>query len=216
MKGTAILYSAAEREWVKANCALPKRELHAGFVALFGRADVSIDNLKTLRVRNGWLTGRNGCFPKGHVPENKGKPCPEGKSGKHPNARKTQFKKGQTPHNTRELGAEYTCSKDGYVMISIAETNPHTGFERRFVLKHKHLWEVANGPIPEGMCLKSIDGDKTNTDPSNWMLIERSLLPLLNGGPAKRLAYNDAAPELKPTVLALAKLRSAAGKRAKA
>ena len=62
-------------------------------------------------------------------------------------------------------------SKDGYVEISVDQVNPHTGYERRFVHKHRHLWEQANGPLPDGMCLKCLDGDKTNTAPLNLSLI---------------------------------------------
>ncbi len=154
----------------------------------------------------GWKTGRTGHFEKGQAPANKGKRCPEGVGGRHPNARKTQFKKGQEPHNTKHLGHE-RLSKDGYVEISVAETNPHTGYGRRYVHKHVHLWEAANGPVPEGYCLKSLDGDKTNTDPSNWTAIPRGVLPRLNGGRATRvMAYDSAPDDLKPALLTIAKI----------
>jgi hypothetical protein len=55
---------------------------------------VTAQNLHALRKRMGWLTGRTGRFDRGHEPDNKGKRCPEGKGGRHPNARKTEFKKG--------------------------------------------------------------------------------------------------------------------------
>ena len=47
---------------------------------------------------------------------------------------------------------------DGYVEMSIAETNPYTGYERRYVHKHVHLWEASNGPVPKDHCLKCVDG----------------------------------------------------------
>lgn len=121
------------------------------------------------------------------MPANKGKKCPEGVGGRHPNARRSQFKKGQEPHNTKHLGHE-RLSKDGYVEISVAETNPHTGYGRRYVHKHVHLWEALNGPVPEGHCLKSLDGDRTNTAPANWIAIPRGALPRLNGGRASRVS----------------------------
>jgi len=95
-------------------------------------------------------------------------------------------------------------SKDGYVEISVDQVNPHTGYGRRFVHKHRHLWELANGPLPEGMCLKCLDGDKSNTDPSNWEAIPRALLPRLNGRFGR--GYDTADPEVKPTIMAIAKL----------
>lgn len=207
MKGRAIQYSAAEMAWLEANRLLVISEYHARFVQAFGRDDVSLKNLHSLRKRKGWRTGRTGCFTKGQTPHNKGKPCPEGVGGRHPNARKTQFRKGQMPHNTNFLGHERIDPKDGYVYVSVAETNPHTGFERRYVLKHKWLWEQANGPLPDGMALKCLDGNRQNADPSNWEAVPRALLPRLNGGTRKKhLAYSEASAELRPVLLAVAKL----------
>lgn len=202
MKGTPITYSRAELAFVKRNCTMPIADLHAAFQEAFSRPELSAMNINSLRKRNGWRTGRTGCFEKGQTPFNKGKPMPY-----HPNTAATQFKRGQTPHNTNYLGHE-RVSKDGYVEISVVETNPHTGFERRYVLKHRHLWEKANGPIPDGHGLKCLDSNKLNTDPSNWECLPRSVLARLNGGRhKKRLAYDDAPAELKPTVMAVAKLK---------
>lgn len=126
------------------------------------------------------------------------------------NSARTQFKKGGVPPNVKYLGHE-RVSKDGYVEISVAETNPHTGYGRRYVLKHKHLWEQLHGPVPAGHALKCLDGNRLNTDPSNWTPVSRGLMPLLNGrwGPN----YDQAAPELKPVLLTLAKLKQARGRR---
>jgi hypothetical protein len=205
MKGHSIHYSAAEMAWLETNRALVISEYHRAFCVKFGRTDVAAVNLHSLRKRRGWSTGRTGCFVKGAAPVNKGKACAPGTGGCHPNARKTQFKKGGLPHNTNYLGHE-RVSKDGYVEISVDETNPHTGFERRYVLKHRHLWEQLHGPVPAGMALKC-KTDRLNTDPSNWELIPRSLLPRLNGGRhKKRVAYDAAPAELRPTIMAVAKL----------
>ena len=59
--------------------------------------------------------------------------------------------------------------------------------------------------MPDGHCLKCLDGDKTNTDPSNWEAIPRALLPRLSGGRWYR-PYASFEPEVRPTVLAAAKL----------
>ncbi|KKX29208.1 HNH endonuclease signature motif containing protein [Rhizobium sp. LC145] len=206
MKGHWIKYSDEEMAWLKANRTLPIGDYHAAFCRQFSRDDVSAGNLHALRKRKGWKTGRTGHFGKGSTPFNKGVPCEPGKGGRHPNARKTHFKKGGLPHNTKYLGHE-RVSKDGYVEVSIDEENPHTGYERRYVLKHIHLWEQANGPVPKGMCLKCIDGDRLNTDPSNWVLIPRGILPRLNGGRATRvMAYDTAPDELKPILLTIARV----------
>lgn len=199
-------YSAEEMAWLRENHAMPIADYHRAFIAAFSRDDVTPGKLHSLRKRYGWKTGRTGHFVKGQAPANKGKVCPPGKGGRHPNAQRTQFRKGQLPHNTKYLGHE-RINVDGYVEISVAETNPHTGFERRYVHKHVYLWEAANGPVPEGYCLKALDGDRTNTDPSNWEAVPRGVLPRLNGGRATRImAYDSAPDELKPTLLALAKV----------
>lgn len=210
MKGRAIPYSARELAWIKAHSTDNRAAMCAAFNRKFGR-DIALKNINALCKRNGWLTGRTGCFEKGQEPHNKGVPCAPGKGGRHPNARRTQFKKGQEPHNTHYLGHE-RVSKDGYVEVSIGETNPHTGYQRRYVLKHRHEWEKVNGPVPEGHALKCLSSDKTNCDPTNWEAVPRALLPRLAGGNRyhRRLAYDDAPQELKPTVLLAAKLHHAA------
>jgi len=198
MRGYAISYSSDELKWIEENRTLPRREAHRQFCDLFGRSEVSLDQYKALCKRKGWLTGRTGQYEKGSVPANKGKKMPY-----NPNSARTQFKKGRLPHNTHHLYHE-RVSKDGYVEISINETNPHTGFERRYVLKHKWLWEKEHGPVPEGHCLKCLDGNKENVDPSNWELIPRAMLPRLNG--VRGRSYDAASAELKPTILAVTKL----------
>lgn len=207
MKGRRIAYSPCELAWIKRHRTLPRRQAHAEFVRVFGRVDVSCNALKQLCLREGWTTGRTGCFQKGAVPHNRGRRMPY-----HANSAATQFKHGHLPHNTRYLGHE-RMTPDGYVEISIAETNPHTGFARRYVLKHRHLWERQHGPVPAGHVLKCRDGNRLNTDPSNWMLLSRALLPFLNGhrGPN----YDQAPAAVKPAILALARLKRARFTRAK-
>jgi HNH endonuclease len=201
MKGRPLTYSERELAWIKRHCTRPRREAHALFCTTFRRTDVTLDNFKHLCARHGWVTGRSGCFPKGHTPDNKGKRMPF-----NANTATTQFKKGHLPHNTKYLGHE-RVSVEGYVEISIAKTYPHTGFWRRYVLKHKYLWERQHGAVPAGHYLKSKDGNRLNTDPDNWILLPRSVQPFLNGhrGPN----YDQAAPEVRPAILTLAKLKRA-------
>ena len=150
MKGRWITYSEAELAWLEQRREMTRRALHTHFCRAFGRTDVTLDNIKALCKRNGWLT------------------------------------------------------TDGYVEISVAETNPHTGYPRRYVQKHRWLWEKLHGPVPEGHCLKSLDGNKANTDPANWECIPRGLLPRLSGRHTR--AYDPAPAALKPLIMATAKL----------
>lgn len=202
MKGRANDYSDAELAWLKDRAAMPRTELHAKFCETFGREDVTIGALKGLMKRNRWLTGRTGQFEKGHLSEQSGNPAFI-RAGTA-----TRFKKGHTPHNQNFIGHE-RLNHEGYVEISVAKPNPYSNAERHYVTKHRLLWEQLNGPVPEGHVLKCLDGDKTNTDPGNWMAIPRALLPRLNGRWGN-LSYDDAEPELKPFILASAQLQHAA------
>lgn len=211
MKGHWIPYSAEEMAWLEANRALSIGDYHRAFCEAFGRDDVSAANLHALRKRNGWKTGRTGFFAKGEAPHNKGEKCEPGKGGNHPNARRTQFQKGGRSGRASELykpiGTERLC-KDGY-----RERKVHDGLPLQSRWRAVHLieWERVNGRIPDGMALKCLDSDKLNTDPSNWEPVPRAILPILNGGRhKKRIAYDGAHPDLKPTVLAVAKLHHTA------
>ena len=207
MKGRAIKYDPDKLAWIKANSTLPRAEAHALFCARFMRPEISLPNFNSLCKRKGWMTGRDGRIMAGSVPHNKGRPMPS-----HPNSAATQFKKGNLPHTYRGHGHERICKKDGYVVMRVAETNPWSGGVTRPVHKHRWLWEQKHGPIPAGYALKCLDGDKTNCDPSNWELIPRGMLPRLNGGNRYRNApvYDAAPAELKPSIMAVAKLEQAA------
>jgi hypothetical protein len=63
------------------------------------------------------------------------------------------------------------------------------------------------------MVLKCLDGNKLNTDPSNWEAVSCGLLPRLNGAGGR--GYEAAPPELKPTIMAVAKLEHIAASRGK-
>lgn len=202
--GRHRVFSAAEISWLRDNCTLPIRDYHEAFCTTFGRSDQTAGRLHGLRKRMKWKTGRTGQFAKGAVPWSKGK-----KLGNNPGSARTQFKAGQLPHNTKFEGHERAAS-NGYIEISVSQVNPHTGFERRYVLKHRWLWEQAHGPIPDGMVLKC-KGDPHDTDPSNWELVPRGLLPRLNGRSGRD--YDKAPAELKPTIMAVAKLEHQLRKR---
>lgn len=199
MKGQAISYTDEELAWIEAHHTLPRRELTIQFIARFARPDVSQSNLTALCKRKGWLTGRTGQFVKGQESWSKGKKMPY-----HPNSAATRFKKGHRGgialEQYKPIGTERT-SKDGYL-----ERKMHDGMPLQSRWRAVHLinWEAQNGLIPDGHCLKCLDGNKTNCDPSNWKLIPRAMLPRLAG--RWRLGYDEAPPELKPTVLAVAEL----------
>lgn len=108
-------------------------------------------------------------FQKGQVPMNKGKRDYEFRS---PDAiarcAATQFKPGHQPANTKPVG--YECyrrmGKTGYVYIKVSD-------DAKMVLKHRWVWEQANGPIPKGYNIMFRDGNRLNCSLDNLELVSR-------------------------------------------
>lgn len=208
MKGRAICWQPEELAWIEARKELPRAEAHALFCARFMRDDVSLKAYNGLCKRKGWLTGRTGCFANGHATHNKGKPMSAETREK---CLRTAFKKGGMSGRAKQLhkpiGFE-RLTKEGYLERKIHDGLP---LQSRWRGVHLIRWEENNGPLPTGHALKCLDGNRLNTDHRNWVAIPRALLPRLNGGRHKRFPVFDEAPtEVKPAILAVAKLDHAA------
>ncbi|WP_035238123.1 HNH endonuclease signature motif containing protein [Desulfobacter vibrioformis] len=172
------------------------RQLTQAFNNEYGM-DKTPTQIKALISRKGIVSGRDGKFKKGNSPWNadtKG----QGLTG--PN--KGSFKKGNIPANCRPVGSERVDSKDGYILVKVAEQNPYTGAKTRFKHKHVHIYEQHNGPVPAGMVVIFKDGDRRNFDPGNLEAVTRSELARLN-----QAGYSRMPVELKPAVLAMTKLK---------
>lgn len=110
-----------------------------------------------------------GSFPKGHVPHNKGKKMSEYMS---PEAidriKKTRFKKGLIPHNTR---------KDGDVRLETDKTGREYYYIRigaaDWQLLHRVIYKRHHGHIPPGMIVTFRDGNSRNLAIDNLELISR-------------------------------------------
>jgi hypothetical protein len=107
------------------------------------------------------FAGKEVRFKPGHIPANKGQKMDVDQYEK---CKVTFFAKGHKPHNIKWDGYE-RIDKDGYVMIRVAES--------KFKLKHRVIWEQANGNIPPGMILIFKDNNKRNFDLNNFELITR-------------------------------------------
>lgn len=192
MKGKNIIYTQAQRDFVKDNCTLPIAELYQAFCQAFDRHDISQFNLNALRKRNGWKTGRTGRYEKGNIPHPNSGP-------KGPNT--TSFKLGHAPANIKQLYTE-RFTKDFYIEIKVPEKNPYTGAKTRYRLKHQWVWEQHNPPVPDGHTLRFIDGDRQNCDLSNLEVIPRGLAAILN-----KKQHSSLPAEIKPVVRTLAELQ---------
>ena len=132
-------------------------------------------------------------FKKGQVPPNKGKKRKDWMSDDQiEKMKKTQFQKGNVPHNTRsDYDVSLRRSNSGkypYLFIRIRKS--------KWVLYHRWLWEQVYGPIPEGHNVQFKDGNYMNCELSNLYLIDRQQQAVINKNGGRKLS-----PELKETIL---------------
>ena len=152
----AIAYSDAELSWIKINqVGISRKDLAIQFNKKFHRA-LSGDNLGGLCKRRGWANGLDTTFVDGQKSWNKGT---KGLTGRN----RTTFRKGQVPHNHKPIGHEYK-STQGYIMIKVAEP-------RKFELKHRHVWQQANGTIPARHVIRFLDNDRSNCSLDNLVCV---------------------------------------------
>lgn len=106
-------------------------------------------------------------FKKGDVPYNKGKKQVDFMSAAAiENTVATRFKKGSIPFNYRPMGSE-RITTDGYVEVKTRE-----GL-RSWDMKHRVVWEAANGKLAPGLIVTFKDGNKQNCALENLYLISR-------------------------------------------
>lgn len=196
--GHAVVYTRERKEWLREHYPLmPQPELTAAYNEQFG-TDHTVDQIKSALGRFGILSGRTGYYAKGETPWNKGV---TGYMG----ANRTSFTKGSVPPNRVPMWTE-RVSKDGYIEMKVPERNPHTGFPTRFKCKHLWLWEQEHGPLPSGHVVIFLDGDFRNFALENLHCVPRKVLLNLNIHD-----YKNAPAEVKPSILALARLEAEAG-----
>lgn len=127
---------------------------------------LTVQQVKSYRANNNLTSGLTGRFEKGQIPFNKGKKFPN----RPPNS--GYFKKGNKPPNYLPVGT-INFTTDGYPKEKIADPN-------KWVLKHRKVWEDNFGPIPEGHSVCFLDGDKSNYDISNLILLSNEELARMN------------------------------------
>ncbi len=171
-------YSAEVKKFIEENVrGNTSTELTRMVNDKFG-TNYGVNNIKAYMKNHKLRNGLDTSFKKGHIPANKGK---KGICGR--GCEKTWFKKGHTPSNHKPVGSERIDSKDGYVLIKVAEP-------RTWKHKHRVIWEQHHGPIPKDYVVIFLDGDKQNLDINNLALITRNELKIMNN---QRLRSEDAA-----------------------
>jgi hypothetical protein len=151
---------------------------------------VTRQQIKTFKANHKISSGLTGRFEKGSIPLNKGT-----KGLYNVGGNCTSFKPGQKAPNYKPVGSE-RLDRDGYILIKVSDVGTCS---ERWKLKHKVLWEEANGPVPKGHCLIFLDSNKHNTSLDNLQLITRTQLARMN---QNDLISND--PELTKTGLIVA------------
>lgn len=148
-------------------------------------------------------SGKTGHFPKGNTSWNQGT-----KGVMKPNS--GSFSLGDIPPNRKPFGHERICLKDDYVLVKIDRINPFTGRRGHYVHKHRHVWELAHGAIPEDKIVNFVDGNKRNFAIENLELIDRATLAQFN-----KNQLQSAPAEIKPTLRTLLKLEVATARLSK-
>ena len=134
--------------------------------------EIPYNQLKWLINNRKLLSGRTCKFQKGFIPWNKGK--------RYKNLNNcTKYKSGNIPHNTKPEGYQ-TIRKDKrgvpYYFLK---------FRGRIDYKHRIIWELAHGAIPEGYLVVFVDGDTMNCTIENLMIISKTENIRRNGNRVK-------------------------------
>jgi hypothetical protein len=189
------IFNKEHEQFIRDNCTgIDNAEMAALFNKHY-KTHITRQQIKTVKDNRRISSGLTGYFPKGHKSWNKGT-----KGLCKPNS--GSFKKGHVPPNRKPVGSE-RYNKGYGINIKVAERDPYRGYPTRYKLKHVHVWEKKNGPVPKGKVVAFINGDNRICDPENLMLISRAELLTLN-----QHGYKDTPAELKPSILALSKLQA--------
>ena len=168
---------------------------------------LSRQQVKTGKARAGVKSGTTGGrFVKGQESWNKGKTWedfmpPESQD----RSRRTQFKKGNMPHNAalKPIGYE-RVDAEGYTWVKIARRKSHPGCNDNWRQKHHIEWEKAHGePAPADCMIVFANHDKTDFSPENLVAVPKSVWAVIarNAYP-----YSDAAS--LEACMSLARLKS--------
>lgn len=167
--------------------------------SIYNRAyNLKVQKSKEFQKRYGHLVCQRQAsiaarFKKGNVPVNAGKKmadymCPSAIE----KTKATRFKKGDKPHNTKYNGYE-RISVYGYTEVRVSE--------RKFVQKHRLIWEQHHGQIPAGTNIQFRDGNRQNCAIENLYAITR----------ADQIRENSIAnypPEARKVIRKIAKIKN--------
>ena len=195
-KGSFRSFTSDQAEFIKEKFkTLSLRELTTEFNKEF-ESQKTFSQIRCFTKNHGIKSGRSGHYNTGGIPWNKGT-----KGVCKPNS--GSFKKGRMPKEIKPLGHERVCTIDGYILVKIAEPNPYTKSQTRYKAKHVVVWEKENGKAPPGMVVTFKDSNKLNCSLENLIIVSKAEMLYLN-----QHGYKDLPNELRPSMLAMAKLET--------
>lgn len=186
-------------EYIKANyVGIGHKQQAENIKKKFGK-EYTPQQIKSFYANNGLNSGLTGHFIPGQPSHNKGKKCKT-----VGNMAKTQFKKGNRPHNALPVGTEIVRT-DGYHQTKIAEPDV-------WKLTHLLVWEENYGEIPEGMLIEFKDCNRDNVSLSNLFMVSRAEHAEMN---RNNCALRSQIPELTEVGSVVARVRVKAREKAK-
>lgn len=182
-----------------------RKEIHAEYNRRFPERPRSFKSVVACMKNHSITNGLDGRFQKGRKSEawNKGKKMtPEHRA----KCEHSFFGSKNKPPKTEPIGTEKKLS-DGYIWVKVDDqlcAKKNVNWKQKQCL----IWEQHNGPIPEGMFVTFLDGNRENFDLDNLALITRAEHARLN---QSGLRSED--PEITQAALQLAKLTTKIGQR---
>lgn len=144
------------------------------------KTNLKVSQIKSYKANRKLNSGVTGRFKKGHQTFNKGKKQTEYMSKESiEKTKKTRYKKGNIPIDTKEIGSEY-IDNDGYLYIKVKDTGPRFGKGGMWQQYHHLVYMQYYGEIKKDHTIIFLDKDNTNFDIKNLKEISRSELLILN------------------------------------
>ncbi len=161
-------FTAAEIDFLRDNAALSNKELATRFNAHFG-LNLPLSKIIKKKYRAGIKN------PNPHIGGREF--C-------------TGFKRCEVSNRAVPIGTERIIG-GGYIDVKVRDLQGFNNWE----LKHRIIWEAANGPVPDGHMVIFADGNNRNFELNNLRLISRSENAIINSqiGRTADAEHTDAA-----------------------
>jgi hypothetical protein len=117
------------------------------------------------------------------------------------NTKLTKLGLAKAKMKKRKVGEVYSYHKQGYPLVKTHKFRCGRTF-RHYKYKHIAVWEKANGPVPEGHCVRFLDSDNTNCALGNLILVSKSEHGRLYN------SLQKVEPELRESVVAVVRLEA--------